>query len=85
MALTLLESLNGIFSIIFIVISTFVGIRIASRYRELKDKLYLYVGLTWILLVESWWPSAISFIIALFDGVGLFNSPQLYFVIGEVE
>lgn len=76
---------SGVFSIIFVAISTYVGIRIASKYSELKDKTFLYVGITWVLIVEPWWPSAISFLIALINNSnGLQDTPEIYFIIGNV-
>lgn len=85
MALEVIDSIAGIFSIIFVVISFIVGIKIALRYRELKQRTYLFVGITWMFIVESWYPSSISFIIALFnDGQGLTIFPELYFIIGNI-
>ena len=76
---------SGIFSCIFIVISLGVGIRITLTYRKQKERMYLLVGIAWILMTESWWPSAISFLIAIStDGVGLYELPQIYFIIGNV-
>ncbi len=75
-----LEITNGIFSNIIIVIYALVGLRIALRYRELKDITYLLVGCTWILLAEPWYGSAISFIVALFNnGEGI--SFETYFLV----
>lgn len=58
--------INGIFSLIFVVISLIVGIIIALNYRFQKNKNFLYVGGTWIFLTSGWWGSSISFILALF-------------------
>ncbi len=41
------------------------------RYFEHKKNNLLLVGLAWIGLSEPWWPSSISFIITLIDGIGL--------------
>ena len=79
------DIMNGTFSLIFIIISVAVGIRITLSYKKQKDSLYLIVGICWILMTESWYPSAISFLIALFTGGdGLLNHPEIYFIIGNV-
>ena len=82
MALDPFIMLIGIFAIILVVIYIIVGITIALKYRENKDKTYLYFGLTWIGMVEAWYAVSISFIIYLFNGVGLVNNPEIYFIIG---
>ena len=52
MALEQIEILNGIFSLIFVVISTYIGIRIASKYLKYKQNELILVGFTWILMCE---------------------------------
>jgi hypothetical protein len=85
MTLEVVESIAGIFSIIYVVISFIVGIKIALRYRELKQRSYLFVGIAWMLIAESWYPSSVSFIVALFNGgQGLTVFPELYFIIGNI-
>lgn len=81
MVLNPLDILNGIFSFIFVVISLFVGFLILLRYIRYKEKIYFLVGTTWILISEPWWPSSLSFLVSLSNGVGL--SPTLYFIIGN--
>jgi hypothetical protein len=73
---------NGIFSLIFCIISAIVGTIIASKYFKYKDRSLLFVGLSFVLICEIWWASAISFLVALVNGVGL--SPQIYFLIGNL-
>jgi hypothetical protein len=83
MALEALDYVNGIFSVILVIIFILVGLRIALRYRVMKESSYLFVGLCWVLMGESWYPSSISFIIALFnDGLGLIPFPEIYFILG---
>jgi glucan phosphoethanolaminetransferase (alkaline phosphatase superfamily) len=82
MVLTPLEVLTGSFSLVTVVISTIIGLRIASKYFINKRRELLLVGFTWILLCEIWWSSAFSFLAALFTGVG-FN-PELYFTLGNL-
>ena len=67
MALGPLEISNGIFSIVIVIIFTLVGLNIMLVYRKQKDRIYLFMGLTWLLLGEPWWGSATSFIVALFN------------------
>ena len=82
MALETLDIINGIFSMVFVAISLLVGIIILSKYLQYKEKIYLFVGATWILISEPWWPSTLSFIIAINNEVGL--SEELYFLIGNI-
>ena len=81
MALYLLDFLNGIFSFIFVIISLVVGFLILIRYVRYKEKIYFFVGATWILISEPWWPSSLSFLVSLSNGVGL--DPTIYFLIGN--
>jgi len=81
MPLNPLDILNGIFSFIFVVISLFIGFLILLRYIRYKEKIYFLVGTTWILISEPWWPSSLSFLVSLSNGVGL--SPTIYFIIGN--
>ena len=75
-----LELVNGIFSIAIICSFAFVGYNIAKIYRKSKEKVYLLVGIAWILLASPWYGSGTSFIVALFNyGQGLSVLPLLYF------
>ena len=76
-----IEILIGSFSLIFCVIATFIGLLIASKYRKYKQNTLLYVGLSLPGLAFPWYPSAISFLVALGTGDGL--TPQVYFLIGN--
>ena len=81
MELTLIQFLTGLFSLILAVVSIYVGLYIASRYRKHNNKILLYLGLAWCGLFNGWWPSAISFILILTTGNPL---PMiLYFIIGN--
>ncbi|MFX0042425.1 MAG: hypothetical protein ACFE8L_05905 [Candidatus Hodarchaeota archaeon] len=82
MALEALDIVNGIFSLIFVAISLLVGLIILSKYFQYKEKIYLFVGCTWILISEPWWPSSLSFLIAIVNDVGI--SSQWYFLIGNI-
>ncbi|MBY8986116.1 MAG: hypothetical protein KGD65_13655 [Candidatus Lokiarchaeota archaeon] len=82
MALNPLDIINGIFSFIFVVISLVVGVLILIRYFRYKEKIYFLVGATWILISEPWWPSSLSFLVSLSNGIGL--PPTIYFLIGNM-
>ena len=81
MALNPLDILNGIFSFMFVIISLVVGFLILVKYFRYKEKIYFFVGATWILISEPWWPSSLSFLVSLSNGVGL--TPLIYFLIGN--
>lgn len=82
MSLSLIDTVNGIFSLVFILISFLVGIIILSRYFKYKERIYFLVGLTWIFISEPWWPSSVSFIVALSNGIGITSG--VYFLIGNI-
>ena len=79
MALNPLIILVGIFAIVLVSIFIIVGITIALKYREKKDKIYIYFGLTWIGMVEAWYATSISFLVYLVNGKGL--PPEIFFII----
>lgn len=82
MTLTPLETLNGTFSLIFVLISLLVGLVIASKYFQLKNRTLLLVGITWMGLTTPWLPSTVSFIVYLITTTSL--SPAIYFTIGNI-
>ncbi|MFX1393497.1 MAG: hypothetical protein ACFFAH_07975 [Promethearchaeota archaeon] len=80
MALTQLQFINGLSSLILVIIFTIVGITIALKYRKTKERMYILFGITWIGVVEAYIAVSVSFIVALFNEVGL---PEgIYFLIG---
>lgn len=82
MSLSFLDTLNGVFSLVFVAISLFVGFIILSRYFKYRERVYFLVGITWVLIASPWWPSTISFIVALSNDVGI--TPEIYFLIGNL-
>jgi hypothetical protein len=82
MSLSPIDTVNGIFSLIFVAISLMIGFIILTRYFRYKERIYFLVGSTWILISSPWWSSCLSFLVALFNNVGI--SPQVYFLIGNV-
>ncbi|HEY0088790.1 MAG TPA: hypothetical protein VGB37_08100 [Candidatus Lokiarchaeia archaeon] len=82
MELTSVELLNGILSLILVIISIIIGIKISSKYLIYKQKLLLYVGITWVLIVSIWYSSSISVLLILTTKQRL--SDELYMLIGNV-
>ena len=82
MVLTAIDILNGSFSLIFSIVTVIVGLKIASRYFVIKQRIFLFVGLGWAGICSPWWSSSISFLSFLITGKGL--EPVVYFFIGNV-
>lgn len=82
MALEMLEFYNGLTGTIFFIISIIVGVRLISKYFEHKTRGLLFAGLTWLIICETYWPLAISFIMVLLINETL--STEVYFFIGAV-
>jgi hypothetical protein len=68
MALEPLDIVNGIFGLLFVVISIVLGLIIVSKYFRTKDKNFLLVGFTWIFLISGWYGTSASFLVALITG-----------------
>ena len=80
--LTQTDVLYGSLSLILVIVSTIVGLRIISKYFTYKEKTLLTVGLTWVFVTSAWWVSAFQFVI-----IALFNykfTPYLYLLIENV-
>ncbi len=54
--------IHGTFTLIFVIISLLVGIRILLKYISFQKKEMITVGLTWIFMSSGWWGSAFSFL-----------------------
>ncbi len=77
--LTQTDVLYGSLSLILVLVSTIVGLRIISKYFTYKEKTLFTVGLAWVFITSAWWVSAFQFIlIALFDYK---FTPYLYLLI----
>jgi hypothetical protein len=63
--------INGLFSLLFVIFSLVIGLKIALKYREFKQRTLILVGITWIAMSKPWWGSSTSFIVYLSNGVGL--------------
>ncbi len=68
MALTQFEFLNGLFSLITVILYVVIGIRIILKYFNKKERIYLLFGLSWALMVQGWYGSALSFILIVMLG-----------------
>jgi len=78
---TPLELLQGSLTLGFVVISTFLGLLIMIKYRKIKLKVLLFVGISWILLMSPYWPDAINFIMGL--SIGELLNHQTYFFLAN--
>lgn len=67
MILSTFDFISGIMSNIILIIGILASISIISKYITTKKRDFLLLGITVIVLVEPWMPSAISFIHALFN------------------
>ena len=61
----------GVFSLIYVIITLILSLRIAFKYRILEKKVYLLVGLAWLGMSRIFWASSISFLSLLITGKGL--------------
>ena len=52
--------------VFFVSVSIFISIRIMSKYPQNKKNVFIYAGLAWLGMFESWMPSSVGFIVALF-------------------
>jgi len=63
-----IELFSGISMIIWVSISTILGLLIASKYFTYKKRVFLLVGISWIFISFPWVSTTISFILALTAG-----------------
>ena len=80
MELEPIEMINGIFGWIYVILSICVGIQIIHIYFKKKDRVYIYIGLTWIGLSTLWLAASISFLLAI--TTNQIFPPIPYFLIG---
>jgi len=83
MTLTEIDMFNGLLSLILVSISIIVGLTIAFKYFKYRERVFLFVGFTWIGIFAPWMPSAITLILYLTTGQEL--GLQLYLLIGNVS
>ncbi|TFG06471.1 MAG: hypothetical protein EU539_07510 [Promethearchaeota archaeon] len=70
MQLAPLDILQATFSLIFVVISIIIGIKISTKYLTYKIQELLLLGIFWIGITSPWWPNVITFLLIL-----IFNAP----------
>jgi len=63
-----IEYINGILTILFVVISVLIGLIIINKYREKKQTQFLYFGLFWAGMTTPWWPQIVIFLNFLITG-----------------
>jgi len=80
--LDIVDILQGSLSLIFVLISFVIGVSIISKYGKFKSRLYILVGLTWLMLSTIWLPEAGSFLMSLIIQQTL--AIEWYFIIGNV-
>ena len=78
----IVDILQGSLSLIFVLISFVIGVSIISKYGKFKSRLYILVGLTWLMLSTIWLPEAGSFLMSLIIQQTL--PIEWYFIIGNV-
>jgi hypothetical protein len=62
---------TGIFSLVYVIISIILSLRIAFKYRVSREKSHLLVGLAMLGMSRIFWASSISFLSLLITGNGL--------------
>ena len=82
MEINIIDILQGSLSLIFVLISFVIGISIISKYGKYKNRLYILVGLTWLMLSTLWLPEAVSFLMSLIIRQTL--AIEWYFILGNV-
>ena len=80
--LTLLEVLQGVFSLIWVIIAMIIGLRILLKASTLGRRDLMSVGISLILIASPWWNSSLSFVLYV-----LFNftlNDFFFFLIGNI-
>ncbi|NVM16171.1 MAG: hypothetical protein HWN80_00540 [Candidatus Lokiarchaeota archaeon] len=77
----IVDILQGSLSLVFVLISFVIGLTIISKYGKYKNRLYILVGLCWLMLSTLWLPEAASFLMSVFIQQTL--STEWHFVIGN--
>ena len=77
------DFLQGLFSLLFVLISLILGFTILSKYSKYHSSLYILVGLSWIGVANPWFPDSISFIMNLIPTIQQSLPIELYFIIGN--
>ena len=75
-----IEIVNGVLSLIFVIISILIGIKMILKYFKYKERNLLLAGISWMFISEVWWAVSISFLLVFFTGNAL--ALNLFFFIG---
>jgi hypothetical protein len=62
-----LQIMLNVFSLIFVVVNLLVGARIVSKYFELRNKVFIYIGCAWIGIAFPWLPEIFNLIFRLIN------------------
>ena len=65
------DIINGIFGVIAISVSVFIALRIILRGFEFRNRDFILVGISGLIVSEPWWGEIISFVLELSSGVAL--------------
>ncbi len=79
MELSTIDFLQGIFGLIFVIISLFIGLLILSKYFKYHRKELILVGFSWMGMSIPWLGDTVNFIVILTMGEAI--SPQFSFLI----
>ena len=79
MQLAIVEIVQGVFCLLFVVISIILGTKILYKYFTYKQESLIFVGLTWIGMSFPWVPDAINLILIL--GFNTSLNDMIYFTI----
>ena len=61
-----LDLIIGFFTLTFVSISIILGIILISKYFKYKERAFILVGITWMLIVSPYWSDVTAFIYQLF-------------------
>ena len=70
------------FTLLFVIISLTVGVKISLKYFSLRAKELILVGIAWICLSSPWWSAPFSFLTYAFFGVVW--EIHVFFIIGNI-
>ena len=82
MTLELVDILQGTLSLAFVLISFVIGVIIISKYGKHRNRLFLLVGICWLMLSTLWLPEAGSFLMSL--SIQQTLAIEWYFIMGNV-
>ena len=75
------EIVYGASTLIVVIISWIIGIKIILKYYEHKQHALITVGLTWIFLTSIWWKGAIIFITIILE---ISIDPFMFLALGNI-